>query len=90
MAIAALIFDFDGLILDTEWPEFSTVRDEFARHGVALALEDWQQIVGRADHPHWFDWLQGEVDEPLDRDGEMRTETASRPGRRGWDAKLQR
>ena len=62
--IAALIFDFDGLILDTEWPEFSTVRDEFAGHGVALELEDWQQIIGRADHPHWFDWLQSEVDEP--------------------------
>ena len=68
MPIDLLIFDFDGLILDTEWPEFSTVRDEFDRHGVALPLEDWQQIVGRADHPHWFDWLQGEVDEPFDRD----------------------
>ncbi len=67
MSVAALVFDFDGLILDTEWPEFSTVRDEFATHGVSLALEQWQQIVGRADHPHWFDWLQGEVDEPLDR-----------------------
>lgn len=68
MSIAALIFDFDGLILDTEWPEFSTVREEFAAHGVVLELEDWQQIIGRADHPHWFDWLQSEVDERLDRD----------------------
>lgn len=67
MTLDALIFDFDGLILDTEWPEFSTVRDEFATHGVVLELEQWQQIVGRADHPHWFDWLQGEVPEPLDR-----------------------
>jgi HAD superfamily hydrolase (TIGR01509 family) len=63
----ALIFDFDGLILDTEWPEFSTVREEFASHGVSLDLADWQQIVGRADHPHWFDWLQSEVETPLER-----------------------
>jgi HAD superfamily hydrolase (TIGR01509 family) len=67
MPVEALIFDFDGLILDTEWPEFSTVRDEFARHGVVLQLEDWHDIVGRADHPHWFDWLQSEVETPLDR-----------------------
>jgi len=67
MSIDALIFDFDGLILDTEWPEFSTVREEFATHGVTLKLDDWQQIVGRADHPHWFDWLQAEVTSPLDR-----------------------
>jgi HAD superfamily hydrolase (TIGR01509 family) len=68
MSIAALIFDFDGLILDTEWPEFSTVREEFVAHGVVLQLEDWQQIIGRADHRHWFDWLQSEVAEPLDRE----------------------
>jgi HAD superfamily hydrolase (TIGR01509 family) len=67
MAVDALIFDFDGLILDTEWPEFSTVREEFAEHGVTLRLEDWQEIVGRADHPHWFDWLQDEVGSTLDR-----------------------
>lgn len=68
MAIDALVFDFDGLILDTEWPEFSTVRAEFEAHGVVLELESWQQIVGRADQPHWFDRLQSEVGRPLDRD----------------------
>jgi HAD superfamily hydrolase (TIGR01509 family) len=68
MPLNAIIFDFDGLILDTEWPEFSTVREEFAAHGVVLGLEEWQEIVGRADHPHWFDWLQSKVDERLDRD----------------------
>jgi HAD superfamily hydrolase (TIGR01509 family) len=64
----ALIFDFDGLILDTEWPEFATVRDEFAHHGVELVLEDWQGIVGRADHRHWFDWLEEETGRALERD----------------------
>jgi HAD superfamily hydrolase (TIGR01509 family) len=68
VSVEALVFDFDGLILDTEWPEFFTVREEFAVHGVELELEEWQQIVGRADHPHWFDWLQGEVDVRLERD----------------------
>lgn len=68
MNLDALIFDFDGLILDTEWPEFATVRDEFAHHGVELVLEDWQGIVGRADHRHWFDWLEEETGRALERD----------------------
>jgi HAD superfamily hydrolase (TIGR01509 family) len=68
MIVEALVFDFDGLILDTEWPEFFTVREEFANHGVVLELEAWQQIVGRADHPHWFDWLETEVGATLERD----------------------
>jgi HAD superfamily hydrolase (TIGR01509 family) len=68
VTIDALIFDFDGLILDTEWPEFATVRDEFGEHGVELLLDDWRDIVGRADHRHWFDWLEEEVGRSLDRD----------------------
>jgi HAD superfamily hydrolase (TIGR01509 family) len=65
MALDALVFDFDGLILDTELPEFVTVRDEFSAHGLELRLEDWQQIVGRADHPHWIDWIETELGRPV-------------------------
>jgi HAD superfamily hydrolase (TIGR01509 family) len=53
----AVIFDFDGLIADTETPQYRTVADTFADHGVELALADWQAIIGTADHPHWSDWL---------------------------------
>jgi len=53
MTAAALVFDFDGTIIDTEWPEFVTVRAEFRAHGLDLELAQWQGIVGRADHPHW-------------------------------------
>jgi HAD superfamily hydrolase (TIGR01509 family) len=67
MSLEALVFDFDGLILDTEWPEFATVREEFEAHGLELALEDWQEIVGRADHRHWFDWLEDELGRELER-----------------------
>jgi HAD superfamily hydrolase (TIGR01509 family) len=67
VTLEALVFDFDGLILDTEWPEFATVREEFAAHGLELLLEDWQHIVGRADHRHWFDWLEDELGRKLER-----------------------
>lgn len=45
--IKALIFDFDGLILDTESPEFQTWREVFAAHGHELTLDLWADLVGR-------------------------------------------
>ncbi len=46
MAINALIFDFDGLILDTETPVFEAWRDCYAAHGQTLALEEYVGCVG--------------------------------------------
>ena len=42
----ALIFDFDGLILDTETPEFDVLNEIYAEYGVELALEKWAQMIG--------------------------------------------
>jgi HAD superfamily hydrolase (TIGR01509 family) len=67
-SIEALVFDFDGLILDTELPEYTTVKAEFEAHGVELPLDEWLAIIGSADHPHWLDWLQSLVDEPIERE----------------------
>lgn len=44
--LRALVFDFDGLIADTETPEFESWSEEFRAHGVELALEDWIKCVG--------------------------------------------
>jgi len=46
MKIKALIFDFDGLILDTESPEFDVWQAIYREHGQELAPETWGQIVG--------------------------------------------
>jgi HAD superfamily hydrolase (TIGR01509 family) len=67
MAVRALVFDFDGLILDTEGPEYHSVRAEFEAHGADLPLEDWLEIVGTADHVHWYDWLDQTVPMTLPR-----------------------
>jgi len=66
MSLGALIFDFDGLILDTEVPEFVTVRDEFVAHGLELHLEDWLITIGRGDNRHWLDWIEEELGAPIE------------------------
>lgn len=48
--IQALIFDFDGLILDTETPEFRVWQDIYREHGFELPAEKWASIVGGNGH----------------------------------------
>lgn len=42
----ALIFDFDGLILDTEVPDYISWQEVYRSYGVELPLEKWTSIVG--------------------------------------------
>ena len=51
--IKGLIFDFDGLILDTEIPIFSSWREIFTEHGCELTVADWSDYLGRS--PDSFD-----------------------------------
>jgi HAD superfamily hydrolase (TIGR01509 family) len=44
--IKAFLFDFDGVIADTEVPTFESWRRVYADYGVELALEDWLPAVG--------------------------------------------
>jgi len=44
--IKALIFDFDGLILDTESPEVDVWTQIYAEHGFDFPFNDWVQTVG--------------------------------------------
>lgn len=46
MAIRALVFDFDGLILDTEEPVYRSWVEVYEAHGETLPFERWVQIVG--------------------------------------------
>ena len=46
MPLRAVIFDFDGVILDTEVPEFATWCEVYEAHGCALEVETWSRGIG--------------------------------------------
>lgn len=48
--IRALIFDFDGLILETEEPIYRSWQELYKAHGCNLAYETWAKIIGTADY----------------------------------------
>ncbi|WP_028548515.1 HAD family hydrolase [Paenibacillus sp. UNC451MF] len=44
--IKAIVFDFDGLIIDTETPEFESFQKMFEEHGAELSLDIWGRCIG--------------------------------------------
>ena len=46
MNLQALIFDFDGLIVDTEKPGFDSWNELYAGFGQKLTLDDWRGATG--------------------------------------------
>jgi len=44
--IKSLIFDFDGLILDTESPEEDVWSQIYADHGFEFPLDEWGTVIG--------------------------------------------
>lgn len=48
--LQGILFDFDGLILDTETPIFQAWQEKFSALGRQLLLEDWAEILGKASH----------------------------------------
>ena len=43
----AIVFDFDGTLVDTETPELAVWQETFAEYGVEMPLSYWSTIVGR-------------------------------------------
>jgi HAD superfamily hydrolase (TIGR01509 family) len=66
--VRAIIFDFDGLILETEGPDYHSWRELYEAHGCSLPLERWVGVIGTAEHG--FDpyaELEAQLGRPLDR-----------------------
>lgn len=44
--LQALIFDFDGLVLDTETPEVLVWQAIYREHGFELPVHEWEKTIG--------------------------------------------
>jgi HAD superfamily hydrolase (TIGR01509 family) len=53
--IRALIFDFDGLILDTEEPIFRSWKELYLSYQFDLSLTSWADTIGRSEAEAPFD-----------------------------------
>lgn len=66
--IRALIFDFDGLILDTETPVFRSWQEFYQSYGGSLDYDQWAQVVGTVStEVEHFSRLEAQIGYTLDR-----------------------
>jgi putative hydrolase of the HAD superfamily len=52
-SLRAVIFDFDGLVVDTESTGYHTWREIFADHGEHLAIETYAAVIGTDFGAHY-------------------------------------
>jgi len=67
--IRGLIFDCDGLIIDTEGPAYQSWQEIYAEHEASLPLEEWAQCLGgRGDEFDPCSYLEGKINRRIDHD----------------------
>ena len=69
MNTQAIIFDFDGVILDTEHAIYSSWRQQYHQHGQDLAMSDWVKVLGMpSNHRDFHGELEALTGKTFDRD----------------------
>jgi HAD superfamily hydrolase (TIGR01509 family) len=66
--IRALLFDFDGLLVDTESPSYAAWADVYRQHGHELTIDTWSAAIGTLEGFNPFEDLEGRLGYPLDRE----------------------
>ncbi len=67
LVIDALIFDFDGLIIDTESADYQSWQELFAEFDAELPLSMWVEYVGSAEVFDPFSYLEAQTGSAVDR-----------------------
>jgi HAD superfamily hydrolase (TIGR01509 family) len=66
--IRALLFDFDGLILDTETPTYEAWQSIYSEHNADLPLVVWATIIGTSEEAfNPLDYLEQQIGRSVDR-----------------------
>jgi len=94
VAVRALLFDFDGTLVDTESVDLRSWQEVFAAHGVQVPLERFALRIGTLNGPDELDELDALLDAPCDREAvqagrrarelELLSEESLRPGVREY------
>lgn len=64
--VAALVLDFDGTVLDTEWPAYQAAAELWADFGIEVTVAEWAWRIGTAGHDDPFTELQRWLGRSLD------------------------
>jgi putative hydrolase of the HAD superfamily len=67
-SICSVIFDFDGLIIDSETPLFDIWASIYASHGATLTMDRWQHALGTQGGFDPFEHLTTTLAKTVDRD----------------------
>ena len=65
--INALIFDFDGLIFDSETADFISWQETFEFYGADLPFDTWAAQIGSANHFNPYEFLEKQLGNQVDR-----------------------
>jgi HAD superfamily hydrolase (TIGR01509 family) len=66
--IRGLIFDFDGLLVDTEIPAYQSWQEIYAEYGCELPLAVWATCIGTSGVFDACAYLEEQAGRPLDRE----------------------
>jgi HAD superfamily hydrolase (TIGR01509 family) len=55
--IEAVIFDFDGVVFDSETPEYESHRRIYEQCGVTLSVDEWCGVIGTWSEGHDEQWF---------------------------------
>ncbi|MDQ0429531.1 HAD superfamily hydrolase (TIGR01509 family) [Planomicrobium stackebrandtii] len=64
--IKGIIFDFDGLIFDTETHQYHILQEMFGEHGSELPLALWQNEIGTDSGFSPFHYMEEQIGKPVE------------------------